>query len=162
MLLMKASFAYFRRLSQPGRIALHNRQKISPPAPIRPHKCLKSARLPPDGLHLLPSNSPGESTEVGFTFIRHSTHNTTRVCCPTNSPRTPVRINTYHRDITTMRLSGMRSGAILGFFRLGAVVFITREPKEVVCRKTKADEYTPKKPGALVPHVEKLNHEVKH
>lgn len=91
---------------------------------------------------------------------RGSHHERARATQPV--PSSPVRINTYHRDITTMRLSGMRSGAILGFFRLGAVVFITREPKEVVCRKTKADEYTPKKPGALVPHVEKLSHEIKY
>lgn len=82
--------------------------------PNRPHKCLKPARLPPDGLHLFPSYKTGESTAIGLTFIRQNTHASARVCCPTDSPRTLVRINTYHRDIAIMRLSGMRRGAIFG------------------------------------------------
>lgn len=41
----------------------------------------------------------------------------------------PVRINTYLRDIAIMCVSGMRRGAIFGFFRLRAVAFITRESK---------------------------------
>lgn len=74
-------------LAAPARVrgAMQPPKKLPHPPPIRPHKCLKSARLPPDGLHLLPSYKTGESTEMGFTFIRQSTHTTTRVCCPTGS-----------------------------------------------------------------------------
>lgn len=99
---------------------------------------------------------------MGFAFIRHSTHTTTRVCYPTNSPRAQVasiRITATLRSCACQECEGE---LFLGFFRLRAIAFITRESKEVVCRKTKAGEYTHKTSVALVPHVEKLNHEVKH
>lgn len=99
---------------------------------------------------------------MGFAFIRQSTHTTTRVRYPTGSPRTPVASIRTTATLQACACREREGKLFLSFFRLRAVAFITREPKEVVCRKTKADEYTPKKPGALVPHVEKLSHEIKY
>lgn len=65
--------------------AMQPPKKLPHPPPIRPHKCLKPARLSPDGLHLLPINNPAESTAIGLTFIRQNTHASTRACYPTGS-----------------------------------------------------------------------------